>query len=74
MQFLAIRWVCQPGGVGVSISAANAAGTVLDRLVDSIRARNRSIDGQEPPAAILWTDPEGGYRGRVAARVGLSCL
>ena len=31
--------------------------TPLDRLVDSLRARNVASDGQGPPAAILWTDP-----------------
>lgn len=41
------------------VSAHNAPATVLDRLVESVRARNRSIDGQESPAAILWTDPDG---------------
>ena len=32
--------------------------TVLDRLVASIRAKGTPLDGQERPAAILWTDPK----------------
>ena len=32
--------------------------TVLDRLVASLRAKGASLDGQERPAAILWTDPK----------------
>ena len=32
--------------------------TVLDRLIEHLRARNTPLDGQEHPAAILWTDPK----------------
>ena len=35
------------------------ADTVLDLLIAGIRARNAPVDGQERPAAILWTDPKG---------------
>ena len=31
--------------------------TVLDRLIEHLRARNTPLDGQTRPAAILWTDP-----------------
>ena len=34
------------------------ADTVLDRLVASLRARDTPLDGQERPAAVLWTDPK----------------
>ena len=33
------------------------AGTVLDRLIERVRAKGRTLDGQERPAAIVWTDP-----------------
>ena len=32
--------------------------TVLDRLVASVRAKGTPLDGQEHPAAVLWTDPK----------------
>ena len=32
--------------------------TLLDRLVESLRARGGALDGEAAPAAILWTDPE----------------
>ena len=32
--------------------------TVQDRLLDFIRAKDVSLDGQERPAVILWTDPK----------------
>ncbi len=31
--------------------------TVLDRLIEHLRAKNVVHDGQERPVAILWTDP-----------------
>jgi len=31
--------------------------TVIDRLVEHLRAKDLALDGQERPAAILWTDP-----------------
>ena len=34
-----------------------APDTVLDRLIEHLRARNTPLDGQARPAAILWTDP-----------------
>lgn len=36
--------------------------TFLDRLVESLRAKATPLDGQEPPAAILWTDPKQEWR------------
>lgn len=38
------------------------SGTVLDRLVESLRIRDARLDGQERPAAILWTDPKAEWR------------
>lgn len=32
--------------------------TVLDRLIEHLRAKDVVADGQERPAAILWTDPK----------------
>ena len=32
--------------------------TVLDRLIERLRARDTPLDGQTRPAAILWTDPK----------------
>ena len=32
--------------------------TVLDRLIEQLRARVAPLDGQTRPAAILWTDPK----------------
>jgi len=37
--------------------------TVIDRLVEHLRTRDVTLDGQERPAAILWTDPTGEWRG-----------
>lgn len=39
-----------------------AAETVLDRLIEGLRAKDAPLDGQERPAAILWTDPKGEWR------------
>ncbi len=33
------------------------ASTLLDRLTERLRARGRAPAGEEPPAAVLWTDP-----------------
>ena len=32
--------------------------TVLNRLIEHLRARSTPLDGQTRPAAILWTDPK----------------
>ena len=32
--------------------------TILDRLIEHLRARDTPLDGQTRPAAILWTDPK----------------
>ena len=37
---------------------ADATLTVLDHLIEHLRARDVQIDGKERPAAILWTDPK----------------
>ena len=37
---------------------ADATLTVLDHLIEHLRARDFQIDGKERPAAILWTDPK----------------
>jgi len=39
------------------------AATVLERLIESLRSKDAPLDGQERPAAILWTDPKGEWRG-----------
>ena len=39
-----------------------AAGTVLDRLLASLRARAAPLDGETRPAAVLWTDPREEWR------------
>lgn len=36
--------------------------TVLDHLIEHLRAKDVALDGQERPAAILWTDPKGEWR------------
>lgn len=36
--------------------------TVLDRLIEDLRARGRLVEGQERPAVILWTDPKEEWR------------
>jgi len=46
-------------------AALGAQATVLDHLIESLRARDAAIDGQERPAAILWTDPKGEWRSLV---------
>ena len=39
-----------------------AAGTVLDRLLASVRAKAAPLDGETRPAAVLWTDPREEWR------------
>lgn len=41
--------------------------TVLDRLVQSLRARSATPDGQNEPSAILWPDPREEWRGLLSA-------
>jgi len=36
--------------------------TVLDHLIEHLRAKDAALDGQERPAAILWTDPKSEWR------------
>ena len=33
--------------------------TLIDATCDSMAASLRGPDGAEPPAALLWTDPDG---------------
>ncbi|HVQ76903.1 MAG TPA: BREX-1 system phosphatase PglZ type B [Candidatus Binatia bacterium] len=50
----------------------SASATVLDRLVEHLRARDAALDGQTRAAAILWTDPRAEWQpaiGLVQARV-----
>ena len=44
--------------------------TVLDRLISSLRDRGAPLDGQERPAAILWTDPKSEWRPLVDLLLG----
>lgn len=39
-------------------SPPSVSATVLDRLIEHLRARDVALDGQDRPAAILWTDPK----------------
>lgn len=41
--------------------------TVLDRLIEHLRARGLSLDGEKRPVAILWTDPKREWRPLVDA-------
>ncbi len=41
------------------------ATTVLDALIESLRARSVVLDGQERPVAVLWTDPKEEWRSLV---------
>ncbi len=36
--------------------------TVLEHLIEHLRAKDAPLDGQERPAAILWTDPKSEWR------------
>ena len=38
--------------------ASGSTDTVLEALVERLREKSTVPDGQERPAAILWTDPE----------------
>jgi len=42
--------------------AVGPSPTVLDRLTEYLRAKDVSLDGQERPIAILWTDPKREWR------------
>ena len=46
----------------ISSITVDATLTVLDHLIEHLRARADQIDGQERPAAILWTDPKAEWR------------
>jgi hypothetical protein len=39
-------------------TAVGSGQTVLDSLVEHIRAKDLALDGQDRPVAILWTDPK----------------
>lgn len=45
-----------------SRAASSAAPNLLDRLLQSLRAKGTSTDGAVAPAAILWTDPRGEWQ------------
>jgi hypothetical protein len=49
---------------------SSGAGTVLDRLLASLRSKDASLDGQARPAAILWTDPKREWRGLLELMLG----
>ena len=48
-------------------SNSASAETVVDRLIEDLRAKDMALDGQERPAAILWTDPGAEWRPLVEA-------
>lgn len=45
-----------------AMTTSSAATTVLDYLIEDLRSKDFALDGQERPAAILWTDPKGEWR------------
>jgi hypothetical protein len=49
----------------VTPSVTDGTTTILDYLVGQLRARDTELDGQERPVAILWTDPDGEWRGLI---------
>ena len=54
-----------PGGreaTPASVMVSTPAETVLEHLIESLRAKGRTVDGQEAPAAVLWTDPKEEWR------------
>jgi len=36
--------------------------TILDHLINHIRAEDVALDGRERPTAILWTDPRAEWK------------
>jgi hypothetical protein len=48
----------------------SASRTILDHLLESVRSKDASLDGQERPSAILWTDPKGEWRGLLDLMLG----
>ena len=44
------------------VSQPTAGDSVLDRLIEHLRARDVLLDGTARPAAILWTDPRSEWR------------
>lgn len=49
----------------IAETGASVKSTVLDHLLHSLRGRDVAPDGQERPAAILWTDPGEEWRAAV---------
>lgn len=49
--------------MSATVTATN--GTVLDELIEYLRAKDIALDGQQRPAAILWTDPKAEWRSLV---------
>src|SRR5690606_22480409 len=53
---------CHGGGRLMSPREANATQTVLDVVVQSLLAAQRTPEGVAPPAALLWTDADGQWQ------------
>ncbi len=45
-----------------AMTTSVSAATVFDHLIEHLRAKDVALDGQERPAAILWTDPKSEWR------------
>ena len=45
-----------------NMSSPSPNGTMLDRLIEHLRAKDIALDGQALPSAILWTDPKSEWR------------
>ncbi len=52
---------------GATAEPPAGAETALDRLIASLRDKAGPVDGQEPPAAVLWPDPQGEWRPLIGA-------
>lgn len=48
-------------------SSSSEGNSVVDRLINDLRARSTAPDGQDSPVAILWTDPKGEWRPLIGA-------
>jgi len=42
-----------------------SSNTMLDSLIEHLRAKDLALDGQARPVAVLWTDPRGEWRGLI---------
>ena len=52
---------------GATGGPQSIADTALDRLIASLRDKAAGLDGQKPPAAVLWPDPQGEWRPLIGA-------